>query len=247
MIQGKLSQAEPLAVEALELSRRVLGEDAPISIWSLDVVARLYETQGRLSEAQRMATELLAARRRVAGEDHVWTLEALHYLGKLYVEEGKLREAEQPYREAVTVCERLLAKKPDQPGSQNNLAWLLATCPLEKLRDPRRSVELARKAVGLAPKNGDIWNTLGVAHYRVGDWKAAIEALTKSMELRKGGDASDWFFLAMAHWQLGEKPQARSWYDKAVQWMEKNQPKNEELIRFRAEAAALLEVKEKKK
>ena len=51
----------------------------------------------------------------------------------------------------------------------------------------------------------------------------------------------------MAHWQLGDKPQARSWYDKAVPWMEKNQPKNEELVRFRAEAAALLGVKAKRK
>ena len=85
-----------------------------------------------------------------------------------------------------------------------------------------------------------------MAHYRAGDWKAAIEALTKSMELRNGGDSNDWFFLAMAHWQLGDKTQARSWYDKAVPWMEKNQPKDEELLRFRAEAAALLGVKEKK-
>ena len=73
-----------------------------------------------------------------------------------------------------------------------------------------------------------------VAFVSNGNWKAAIEALTKSMELSKGGDSTDWFFLAMAHWQLGDKPQARSWYDKAVPWMEKNQPKDEELIRFRA-------------
>jgi len=56
------------------------------------------------------------------------------------------------------------------------------------------------------------------------------------MELRKGGDSLDWFFLAMTRWQLGDKQEARKWYDKAVQWMEKNQPKDEELIRFRAEA-----------
>ncbi len=70
-------------------------------------------------------------------------------------------------------------------------------------------------------------------------------ALEKSMELRDGGDAFDWFFAAMAHWHLGNKPLARSWYDKAVTWMEKNQPKDEELIRFRAETAALLDVKER--
>jgi hypothetical protein len=31
----------------------------------------------------------------------------------------------------------------------------------------------------------------------------------KSMELRKGDNSFDWFFLAMAHWQLGEKEQVR--------------------------------------
>ena len=43
-----------------------------------------------------------------------------------------------------------------------------------------------------------------------------------------------------------DKADARTWYDKAVEWMEKNQPKNDELRRFRAEAAKLLEPKEKK-
>ena len=64
-----------------------------------------------------------------------------------------------------------------------------------------------------------------------------MDALQKACELRAGGDSVDWFFLAMARWQLGDKEQAVAWYDRAVQWMEKNQPRNEELIRFRAEAA----------
>jgi hypothetical protein len=101
-------------------------------------------------------------------------------------------------------------------------------------------VELARKAVGLVPANGMFWNTLGVALYRVGNRTQAIAALTRSMELRKGGDSFDWFFLAMAHWRNDEPDAARSWYDRAVRWMEKNQPRNEELRRFRAEAAGLL-------
>ena len=62
------------------------------------------------------------------------------------------------------------------------------------------------------------------------------------MELRKGGDGTDWFFLAMAHWHLGDKDQAREWYDRAVQWMEKNKRQDEDLRQFRAEAAELLEV-----
>jgi tetratricopeptide (TPR) repeat protein len=135
-------------------------------------------------------------------------------------------------------------RAPADPRALNNLAWLLATRPEPAWRDPPRAVELATRAVLLAPKAGSHWNTLGITHCRAGDWKAAVTALEKSRELSKGGNSFDWFFLAMAHWQLGDKEQARTWYDQAVQWMEKNQPNDAELCRFRAEAAQLLQLTE---
>ena len=80
--------------------------------------------------------------------------------------------------------------------------------------------------------------------YRTGDWKGAITALEKSeaLDAHKENLAGNGFFLAMAHWQLGQKDQARQWYDKAAAWMEKRRPHDEQLIHFRAEAAALLGV-----
>ena len=93
---------------------------------------------------------------------------------------------------------------------------MLATCPDLKLRDPKEAVAHAQKAVELEPDQADYWNTLGVARYRNGNWKSAIEALMKSAQLRNGGDSFDFFFLAMAHWKLNEKEKARAWYDQAV-------------------------------
>jgi hypothetical protein len=91
-----------------------------------------------------------------------------------------------------------------------------------------------------------------VAHYRARDWKAAVAALDKSMELRKGGKAYDYLFLAMAHRKLGNRAEAGKWYDRAVTWLEKNRQalaKNpehaEELRRFRSEAEEVLELKKK--
>ena len=62
------------------------------------------------------------------------------------------------------------------------------------------------------------------------------------MELGDGGGVFDWFFLAMAHWKLGNQEEARRWYDKAVEWTDEHGPGDEELRRFRAEAAELLGV-----
>ncbi len=135
---------------------------------------------------------------------------------------------------------------PKNANLHNNQAWLLATTPNPKGRDPRRAVDLAKKAVELAPKDGTFWNTLGVAHYRAGSWKAAIEALNQSTKMQ-GENAIDSFFLAMAHWQSGDKEQARKWYDRAVGWMAKNKVEDQELLGLRAEAAELLDVEAKKK
>ena len=110
----------------------------------------------------------------------------------------------------------------------------------------------AKKAVELAPKEGNFWYTLGVAHYRAEDWPTAIETLHQSMELRPDGDAFDYFFLAMAHWQLGNLTEAGVWHRRALAWLEKNRDylkrdveHAEELRRFGAEAAVLLGIETK--
>jgi len=53
-------------------------------------------------------------------------------------------------------------------------------------------------------------------------------------------------FIAMAHWQRDNQEEARRWYDQAVEWIAKNQPRNEELRRIRARAAELLKVEQNK-
>jgi len=129
---------------------------------------------------------------------------------------------------------------PKNAENVNNLAWLLATCPDAQLRNPTRAVELATKACELTPKDGNCWISLGVAQYRAGNWKPARESLDKAMILRNGGDCADWFFLAMVHWQLGDKAEARKWYDKADLWMATHQHPDWPLLR--SEAAALMKI-----
>jgi Flp pilus assembly protein TadD len=91
---------------------------------------------------------------------------------------------------------------------------------------------------------GEYWNTLGVAQYRAGEFQSALITLSRSVELRSGGDASDYFFLTMTYERLGDRKQARIWYDKAVQWMDKRSPRGEADIRYRAEANGILGIKE---
>jgi tetratricopeptide (TPR) repeat protein len=132
------------------------------------------------------------------------------------------------------------ASEPVDPGSCNNLAWQLATSPEPSLRDAERALRLARRAVEREPLNGNYRNTLGVAQYRNGEWEPAIRSLEDSMKMRNGGDSYDFFFLAMSHQRSGRLEEARRWYDRAIDWMDTNDPANEELRRFRIEAAELV-------
>jgi tetratricopeptide (TPR) repeat protein len=152
---------------------------------------------------------------------------------------GQLEEAIAEYQKAIEL-------DPDStwrstPLFLNNLAWTLLTCPQTRLRDPRRALELARRAVALAPNDGPSANTLGLALYRNGEWKAAITALEHSIGI-SGYSSFDGFFLAMAREKLGQSEKARTEYDRAVRWMQQVKPNDNELRLFRAEAADLLQI-----
>src|SRR5262249_59662688 len=72
------------------------------------------------------------------------------------------------YEKAIADLNKAIELAGQSAMDTNNLAWLLATCPDAKFRDAAKAVELAKKAVEMAPKEGMIWNTLGAAHYRAG-------------------------------------------------------------------------------
>jgi tetratricopeptide (TPR) repeat protein len=189
-------------------------------------------------------------------------------LGTVLAMQGKLTQAEAAYRKAIALNPKYLFDRldlgmileqrgefkdsfaclqecvntnPDSPHALYTLAWRLANCPDIKFRDPAQAIKYAKRAIELKPGDAMLWNTLGAGQYRSGDWKAAIDALNKSIQLRKGeGDSWKSFFLAMAYWQLGEKKKARDFYDQAVVWMAEHDPQADELKRLRGEAAELL-------
>ncbi len=167
--------------------------------------------------------------------------------GNLLAAMGKSLEAKPLFDKARQGMLQALQLRRERQAERytlhDHLARFLTTCPDPEFRDPSRAVAAAKKAVELAPQVGACWTTLGIAHYRIGRWQESVEALQKASELRAGGDGFDWFFLAMARWELGDKEEARALYDRAAQWMEKIQPQNDELRRFRQEAEVLFGIK----
>jgi serine/threonine protein kinase len=205
------------------------------------LLATVYCSQKQLAEGQAMLRKevallegLLAAHPEDAG---YWQelIATRRLMGLMFTSFHRPREAREEYARTAELFRRSL-EHDRGAGALNNYAWFLVDCPDLTVRDPARAVSLAREAVGLAPASGECWNTLGVALYRAGEWEEAAAALKKSAELRRGGDAHDWFFLALTAWRQGDPEQARTWYARAVCWMDAHPPLSEDLMRYRKEA-----------
>ena len=90
------------------------------------------------------------------------------------------------HSEAVEALTKVVESDPKDYTSINNLAWILATSPVDSVRDGSRAVELAEKAGELTRhKRAFILSTLAAAHAEAGDFEKAKKWSEMSVEVAK--------------------------------------------------------------
>jgi tetratricopeptide (TPR) repeat protein len=107
------------------------------------------------------------------------------------------------------------------------IAYLAARiCALapDAVSDRARVVRLAERAVQFLPIPHHE-HSLGLAHYRNGQFDRAIEHLNRSIAGNWKANAANWLVLSMVHHRLGHVDEARKWLDKAAQWIDAPNPK----------------------
>jgi WD40 repeat protein/tRNA A-37 threonylcarbamoyl transferase component Bud32 len=148
-------------------------------------------------------------------------------------------------------ADRAFALQVAQTHGEDASALMLAAWMVVKNRDAGKdayaaALRRAEAAVRLIPGEGAFLRTLGVAHYRVGDHAQALETLEKSEKVRAATLPlpADLAFLAMAHHQLGHKPQAQATLARLREMMKPPAWKNDaEAQGFLREAEELIEGK----
>jgi serine/threonine protein kinase/WD40 repeat protein len=160
------------------------------------------------------------------------------------------RSREQRVQQDIEGCRRDVEANPDSAQACNDLAWAYLAAPAA-LRDVKAALPLAEKAVQLASGTAVYRNTLGVAYYRAGRYREAVDVLRPNLESQDDrGLAFDLYFLAMSYHRLGEAARARAYYDWAVRWTQAQRGLSavdvEELTAFRAEAEELVGIDRKK-
>ncbi len=126
----------------------------------------------------------------------------------------------------------------------NTVAWTCALAP-NALSDVGVAVRISQKAVNATEytigwpgmkvsKQAVLYlNTLGATFYRTGQFEFAVLLLDRAVAAQfEGGTPVDWLFLAMAHHRLGHADKAKSWLDRADQWLKqstRDKPKDDSL------------------
>jgi hypothetical protein len=120
-----------------------------------------------------------------------------------------------PYLSDAEREEALLYAQDNQGVSYllNNSAWYAIRYAGITPRDCEHCLDIALEANRLAPTDGMILNTVGVAQYRAGKYKVAIDTLSQSYALNKqerlGLQPADVAFLCMAYAKQNRLPEAR--------------------------------------
>ncbi len=103
----------------------------------------------------------------------------------LYRLMGDLHYEREDYQGVKEAYEKSLALRSDDAHVLNNLAWFYATCEDISLRDPERSLLLAKMAIGLNPSS-HVYDTLAESYFVNGLHAEAIEAGEQALKLAKG-------------------------------------------------------------
>lgn len=236
---GQIDEASRTFEELLARAKAALGPSHGFTLEMMNNLAQCYLKARRLDEAICLREEALNLTTAKLAQDDPKALAMMCDLALLKNQVGRYQESADQYREVIRLG-------PHFGRAYNDLSWLLATCPDRGFRDPKEAARLAGKAVEFDPEGSSVWNTLGVAQYRAGEYAAAVSSLEKAEELSGGAQtagvtfACDALFLAMAHWQMGDKDDAHKWYNEGVEWIDKKRPTDKELARFREEAQLLI-------
>jgi len=174
-------------------------------------LADMYRNLDRFEHAEPIYTELIAS----APND--WRL--YFYRGAARERLGRWPDAEADFRRALEIS-------PEQPEVLNYLGYSW----IDRGERLQEGLALIERAVELRPQSGAIIDSLGWAHYRLGDYPQALLHLEHAVELEPADPTLN-DHLGDVYWRLGRRIEARFQWQRALTL----EPSNREVIESKLE------------
>jgi len=183
---------------------------------AVDMFTRAIDKEGLKSEflLGRGLARLYAGKLELAEEDLTRAIEMGPGSPQAFTALGTVRFQRGHYSAALEDYSRALAADENYAPAYNQLAWLLATAPDEKLRNAERALEMAQKAVDLDP-NIHYQDTLAAALAAAGKYTQAVivqkEVLRGAIQADRT-DGLEAYTARLKHYEEGQ-----AWHLAAVE------------------------------
>lgn len=160
---------------------------------ALTTLGNIQREHKTFPEAIKTYTDALAT---LAPDDKTaWGL--LYYRGISYERNKQWPEAEADFKRALEIF-------PDQPMVLNYLGYSW----IDRGEHLDEAFKMLRQAVALRPEDGYVVDSLGWAHYKLGEYDEAVKDLEHAVEL-KASDPTINDHLGDAYWKVGRKLEAK--------------------------------------
>ncbi len=151
--------------------------------------ADLLRANERYVESAQVLSDLI-------GDDANPDWRLLYARGVSYERSGRWPEAERDLQGA-------LKQRPNEPELLNYLGYTW----IDRGERLPEALGMVQRAVAANPQSGAMIDSLGWAHYRLGDYKKAVEFLEQAVEL-EAGDPEINNHLGDAYWRVGRRIEA---------------------------------------
>ena len=210
-LRSRIALAENRLADAIN-DAQMLSDRSPTNPFHRLRLASLYTMDNRPRKAIDVLSELL--------QTDPENVAALRSRGDALLSVGDHQKAIEDYESAIKSVGQIEIdtadefQKQEAAGIYNNLSWVLATSPNDKVRNGPRSLELAEKAAALSNYEAPhILSTLAAAFAEAGNFEKAVEWSEKAVEL---GDEEN-------HEQLEQLELELESYRKGEAWREKQE------------------------
>jgi tetratricopeptide (TPR) repeat protein len=180
-----------------------MSAEAPSRAGAAMQLGDLLRAKKRFAEAVEAYDEAMR-RLSAAGIPERWSL--FYSRGIALERSGQWKPSEADLLHALEL-------KPDQPLVLNYLGYSW----IDRGENLDRGLKMIEKAVELRPEDGYIVDSLGWAHYRLGNYSSAVQYLEKAIELVPE-DPTINDHLGDAYWQSGRATEARFQWRRALQF-----------------------------
>jgi tetratricopeptide (TPR) repeat protein len=217
--QGRYREAQMRRQKALDVRRKVLGEEHPHTAASLNNLAFTLWAQGQHAAAEEGFRKALAVQRKVLGEEHPDTAQSHDNLGHTLNSQAQYAAAEEAYGKALDIRRMVRGEvHPDTAQSFNNLALSLHHQGRYAAAGEgfRQALEIYRKVLGEEhPYTAASCNNLATNLNVQGQYAAAEERFRQALAIHRKVFGEEHPHTALSYGNLASNIQLQGRYVEA--------------------------------